>query len=522
MKNTKKFLSAAAIITLFALITTASAAWYWHWQWQWHWQGWGQGGWKWRVEMQNANTFKTVGKEDKKDCEMDLPPMQELSDYEAERLDYQYSEEMVARDAYAYFYTLYWVETFKKISESEQKHMNVVKKLLDRYWLETPTWYWVLQHEFDVLKAEWEKWLKEALEVWVKIEILDIDDIAETMRNVDNNDILTVYANIWWASYNHMRWFLKALNNNWFTTDIDYSDYLTEEEVESKWWALKAKLSAQLTAEWIVLPESVSEKAILEKMKKNKWKHGDDELNENEDKKWKNSEKNNYQEFWEKKWWWKWKWKWQGFENAVKNKNFTKNAIKWKAYKKFNWELKEKKIFWDSSRIQNEEAVTYLQQRWIISWYEDWTFWPENPVNRAEAIKIILEAIWTDIESWNVSEFTDVPAWTWYTWYVNTAKKRWIVRWYEDWSFQATKTINKVELLKILFKAFEIDLTDYPVTELYADVATDAWFAKYLQYAKDNNLIDADENWNINPAQSMTRDEFSEVVYRLLQQQEAL
>jgi hypothetical protein len=30
----------------------------------------------------------------------------------------------------------------------------------------------------------------------VKIEILDIDDILETMRNVDNNDILAVYSNI--------------------------------------------------------------------------------------------------------------------------------------------------------------------------------------------------------------------------------------------------------------------------------------------------------------------------------------
>jgi hypothetical protein len=38
---------------------------------------------------------------------MELPEPQDLSDYEAERLAYQYSEEMVARDAYAYFYALY-------------------------------------------------------------------------------------------------------------------------------------------------------------------------------------------------------------------------------------------------------------------------------------------------------------------------------------------------------------------------------------------------------------------------------
>jgi len=31
-----------------------------------------------------------------------------------------------------------------------------------------------------------------------------------------------------------MRGFVKALNNNGLKTDIDYSNYLTEEEAESK------------------------------------------------------------------------------------------------------------------------------------------------------------------------------------------------------------------------------------------------------------------------------------------------
>jgi hypothetical protein len=91
------------------------------------------------------------------------------------------------------------------------------------------------------------------------------------MRNVDNNDILAVYSNIWWASYNHMRWFLKALDNNWFTTGIDYSDYLTEEEANSKWWALKTKLSKILEDEWVDLPEMASLKVISEKSWEKKW-----------------------------------------------------------------------------------------------------------------------------------------------------------------------------------------------------------------------------------------------------------
>ncbi|MBT3726599.1 DUF2202 domain-containing protein [bacterium] len=66
-------------------------------------------------------------------------PASDLSDKEKEILLYGYSEEMVARDAYNYFYGVYGEETFKKIAESEQKHMDAVEVLIDRYDLVKPT-----------------------------------------------------------------------------------------------------------------------------------------------------------------------------------------------------------------------------------------------------------------------------------------------------------------------------------------------------------------------------------------------
>lgn len=250
MKKTVKLLMVWVLIAAFSPLF-ALAKWNWNWSWQWNWQ------WQWSGQQNQTSS---------EDCQIELPEAQDLSEYEAERLSYQYSEEMVARDAYNYFYSLYWVQTFQNIADSESKHMEAVKKLLDRYGLEAPTWYWELQDEFEALKAEWEKWLKEALEVWVKIEILDIDDIEKTIKSVDNNDIKAVFTNIWWGSYNHMRWFLKSLSNNWYTTDIDYSEYLSEEELNTKWWALKVKLAEKLESEWIELPEVASSAAIAEKV----------------------------------------------------------------------------------------------------------------------------------------------------------------------------------------------------------------------------------------------------------------
>lgn len=157
-----------------------------------------------------------------------------LSNQEKLDLAYQYREEMVARDAYNYFYTLYNVQTFKNIASSEQQHMDAVKVLLDRYSLDTPTGYGELTATFTTLKAEGEKGLKEALEVGLKIEMLDIKDITDTIKTTDNDDLKIVFSHIGGASYNHMRGFIKALANNGFTTAIDYSSYLTQADLNTR------------------------------------------------------------------------------------------------------------------------------------------------------------------------------------------------------------------------------------------------------------------------------------------------
>lgn len=84
-------------------------------------------------------------------------PTSPLSEAEKLALSYGYSEEMVARDAYNYFYSLYKIETFQRIATSEQQHMDAVKTLLDRYSLPIPTGYGTLESTFDTLKAEGEK-----------------------------------------------------------------------------------------------------------------------------------------------------------------------------------------------------------------------------------------------------------------------------------------------------------------------------------------------------------------------------
>jgi len=208
---------------------------------------------------------------------------QDVDSIEIDLLEKQYEEEKMANELYMSFYDMYNLDTFKNIAESEAKHMEAVKTLLDRYEIDIPTDYSHIQWLYDDLKEKWALSLLDALEVWVSIEKVDIDDIITAIKASDNDDIKTVLVNIWWASYNHMRWFVKALDNNWLTTDIDYSNYYDEDNSK---WNIKVRLAERLENEGVNLPEWARSKAINEKCD-NKWdEHGEGKNHHDEGRKW--------------------------------------------------------------------------------------------------------------------------------------------------------------------------------------------------------------------------------------------
>lgn len=84
--------------------------------------------------------------------------------------------------------------------------------------------------------------------------MLDIDDIANTIKNTDNDDLKAVFLNIGGASYNHLHRFSKGLFTNGYTQTVDISKYLSNEELSSK-GPLQYKLADTLTKEGVKLPE---------------------------------------------------------------------------------------------------------------------------------------------------------------------------------------------------------------------------------------------------------------------------
>ncbi|MBI2463350.1 S-layer homology domain-containing protein [Candidatus Peregrinibacteria bacterium] len=171
----------------------------------------------------------------------------------------------------------------------------------------------------------------------------------------------------------------------------------------------------------------------------------------------------------------------------------------------------------------NYSAIEYLQTHGVIQGYPDGTFRPEQSINRAEALKIILRAkgIEIPVSPPNVS-FSDYSASDWFAPYIEEAHERGIVQGYPDGTFRPANTVNLVETLKILLETNQtLGLYPLPLSEPpFSDVPVDSWYAAYAQFAHDKNLIDSDSKNNIFPDQPMSRSTFSELIYRFMVVQE--
>jgi hypothetical protein len=147
--------------------------------------------------------------------------LEDLSKEEVDGLLFMREEEKLARDFYVEMYGKWKSRIFSNIAESEQKHMNSVKILLDRYSIIDPVEnneHGVFQNEelqnlYIQLVEKGNQSLVEALKVGATIEEIDILDLQEQLFEVvDNEDISLVYNNLLRGSRNHLRAFVKNIN----------------------------------------------------------------------------------------------------------------------------------------------------------------------------------------------------------------------------------------------------------------------------------------------------------------------
>lgn len=165
-------------------------------------------------KAQNHRSNMDKEESDKDSLNSDIP-LRELSQTEKDSLIFMLEEEKVAKDVYTHLYDTWGTKVFKNIAKAEQKHMDLLETLVDKYEVDTPkeleqTGVFKneeLQSLYNNLIAEGDNSLVDALEVGIKIEELNIVNVEESMTDAPE-DIKATYEKLTEASQNH----LDALN----------------------------------------------------------------------------------------------------------------------------------------------------------------------------------------------------------------------------------------------------------------------------------------------------------------------
>lgn len=159
--------------------------------------------------------------------------------------------------------------------------------------------------------------------------------------------------------------------------------------------------------------------------------------------------------------------------------------------------------------------VNDLVQLGVIQGYDDRTFKPEQAINRAEFTKMTLRALEIEIsETVEMVSFQDFSPSDWFAPYVEQAQSLGIIDGYSDHTFQPAKSINRAEALKIILEAAGFDLGDFLPN--FDDVVVGTWMASYIGFAQEYEIVSGYGDGTFGPGNSITRAEASKVIMNVL------
>ncbi|MFH1720353.1 MAG: DKNYY domain-containing protein [Patescibacteria group bacterium] len=159
--------------------------------------------------------------------------------------------------------------------------------------------------------------------------------------------------------------------------------------------------------------------------------------------------------------------------------------------------------FLDTEAHVYTEAIQFLQDKGVVQGYSDNTFRPDNLVNRAEFLKMVMELKEWSIENEHEGIFHDVDSADWFAPYVHSAAKNNLVNGYPDGFFRPEQNINFAEASKIITKAFRYNTNSSEEKR---------WYEPYVIRLSNKHAIpdSIDSFWK-----NITRGEIAELIWRM-------
>lgn len=146
----------------------------------------------------------------------------------------------------------------------------------------------------------------------------------------------------------------------------------------------------------------------------------------------------------------------------------------------------------------------------VISGTGDGYLKPDATINRAEFLKILLEATDKDLIDPRPNSFLDVHPEHWFYQYVETAKSLGWIDGYPNGTFGPGNLINRAEMAKLINQAFDISTTTEPTDR--------HWYDSHVRALYGNNLLPYNvSQHSFGADRNPTRAEAFEQMYRALQ-----
>jgi len=172
-------------------------------------------------------------------------------------------------------------------------------------------------------------------------------------------------------------------------------------------------------------------------------------------------------------------------------------------------------------------VVTELKNRNVINGYEDGTFRPNNKVNRAEALKIVVAPLVSaeDLKDFSTTPYSDIQDGDWYLPYTEYARTELgiIDGPPSKTAFHGTDAVKKVEFIKMLLLANNVSPDSYSEIKmpLSNDVTNpDEWYYPYFRYAYSASMLQINDQGLLSPGEELTRGDTATLLFYFLMYKE--
>jgi len=153
-----------------------------------------------------------------------------------------------------------------------------------------------------------------------------------------------------------------------------------------------------------------------------------------------------------------------------------------------------------------------MKENHIVQGYPDGKFRPNRTVNRAEFLKMLMDALDFSPIGMEFNQcFTDVFL-QWFAPYVCIAKRNEWVEGYGDNSFKPENFVSRAEAVTMLTRVLSLPINLQALVP-FSDVPEDTWFWLPVQSTASNGFLPFPSGTFL-PHQGMKRGEVAEMLYR--------